>query len=139
MCPSNHTTGRRLRLKLDPRSMVVISHQHAIDAVLIDRWLNNLVAGVRSDRADVGEGEPLLAVILIHDTPCSRELMPFACNSLLSLIIARGATAYRQATLVVNKGGMTLEVDGRCGGSAGVWYTRARSTAGPNGRARAGG
>src|SRR6185503_15009948 len=80
--------------------------------------------------ADVGERQTRFPIILFHDTPMHYYLRRFAFDRMPRLIIARGATAYRRVARAVNPGGAGGQVDGRCGPVAGVWYTRARSTAG---------
>src|SRR5215210_8075858 len=65
-----HVSRRGLGLKLDPRTLAFIALEVTIDTVLVDRSaFNNLVAGVSRDRADVGQREALLAVIIVH---CAR-------------------------------------------------------------------
>ena len=56
-------SGGGLCLELDPGATTLIAHQNAIDAVLIDAWLHDLVAGSRSHGSHVGEGEERLSVI----------------------------------------------------------------------------
>ena len=50
-------------MKLDLGSAILVRYQCAVDTVFVDGpCLNNLIAGVRGDGADVGQGEAFLPI-----------------------------------------------------------------------------